>query len=255
MDVKPLTKRKVSMKASLSMITAAFFAMVCIGCGAKDEAPAQKQEQAQVQPAQQTASVSMTDDQKFAYLLGTQFGVPQYMNIPSQIGEMLELDAMIQGVVDCVKARKDSTFKKQLSDAEEKAVDDFYAATTKARAAAGENAAPIKLAGPITNQPVQLNDSSSSILKYSYMMGEQIGGLFIGVWNNFEQEFDVNYFILGVREGVAAEMDPNFKMSLPKESFKAVNDMYVKKIQKILDDRRKKDNEAAAAESAKAATK
>ncbi|WP_407441815.1 FKBP-type peptidyl-prolyl cis-trans isomerase N-terminal domain-containing protein [Fibrobacter sp.] len=232
------------MKTSLSVVGAALVALGIFGC---DNTPAEKQETSQVQSAQQTATVSMTDDQKFAYLLGAQFGVPPYLNVPQQIGEMLEYDAMVQGVVDVVKVYKDSTFSYQLDSLTMKKIDSDYAAVATSRAAAGDNAAPIKLAGPMTNQPVQLADTSSSIQKYSYMMGMQIGSMFIGVWRNFEQEFDVNYFVLGFREGISAEVDPNFKVSLPRDSIKAVNSRYVKRIQKIMDDRRQKQNGAAPA--------
>ena len=43
----------------------------------------------------------MTDDQVFAYILGQEYGLPLYLNQPPRIGEMLDLDAMVQGIVDC----------------------------------------------------------------------------------------------------------------------------------------------------------
>lgn len=57
-----------------------------------------------------------TDDQKFAYMLGAQFGGQNATFIPRQMGEELYMDAVVQGVRDMVKASKDTSFKPQMTD-------------------------------------------------------------------------------------------------------------------------------------------
>ena len=44
-----------------------------------------------------------TDDQKFAYMLGVQFGLQNFKMIPLQMGEELNEDAVVQGIVDGFK--------------------------------------------------------------------------------------------------------------------------------------------------------
>ena len=83
---------------------------------AEKAAPEQvKAQQAAVQPQNDAAS-AMTDAQVFAYILGSVYGLPSYMNTPQRVGAMVDLDAMIQGIVDNERALKDSTWKLQLSE-------------------------------------------------------------------------------------------------------------------------------------------
>ena len=64
-------------------------------------------------PAAITAN--STDDEKFAYMLGAQFGGQNFTIIPRQMGEKIYEDALVQAIRDNVKANKDTNFKLQVS--------------------------------------------------------------------------------------------------------------------------------------------
>ena len=55
-----------------------------------------------------------TDDQKFAYMLGAQFGLHNFKMIPLQMGEELDEDAVVQGIRDAYKSEKDTNFRLQV---------------------------------------------------------------------------------------------------------------------------------------------
>ena len=73
---------------------------------------------------QNSAVDTTTDMQVFAYILGSVYGLPSYMNTPQRVGAMVELDAMIQGIADNEKALKDSSWKPQLSEEERKDINE-----------------------------------------------------------------------------------------------------------------------------------
>lgn len=205
----------------------------------------------QVQPGSQNSAskaaapdAGFTDDQKFSYMLGDQFGVPVYVNYPKRIGEMLSLDAMVQGVVDAIRKDRDSTVNLQMTQAEMASIDSLYDSVARDRIAAGDKASPVKVAGPIENKPVVIDSTSSAILKYSYAAGVQVAYMFIGVERSFEQRFSLNHFVYGLREGVASVIDDSYRMSLSRDSMKVVNSRYMKKIQGIMEKRRRADIEA-----------
>ena len=55
------------------------------------------------------------DDQKFAYMLGAQFGLQNFSNLPWQTGESIDEDVVVQAFRDAYGNLKDSTVKVQLS--------------------------------------------------------------------------------------------------------------------------------------------
>lgn len=57
-----------------------------------------------------------TDDQKFAYMLGTQLGEQAFVKVPLQMGEYTNPEAVVQGVRDMIKSTKDSGFEFQIKD-------------------------------------------------------------------------------------------------------------------------------------------
>ena len=206
---------------------------------AEKAAPEQvKAQQAAAQPQNDAAS-AMTDAQVFAYILGSVYGLPSYMNTPQRVGAMVELDAMIQGIVDNERALKDSTWKLQLSEKEQKDINEHYEKVAAERKEAGEKAPEIALAGPITGQKVVITDTTSMIVKYSYTQGVMIDNLFNGMRENFGEPFEAHFFIQGVRESVYEVMDPSFRKAVSDERLKAVNTKYKNRMEEIREERRR----------------
>jgi hypothetical protein len=220
-------------------------AFTLLACG-MDESQKTDQKAENATTAQQTASQpqnagasTMTDAQVFAYILGNVYGLPLYMNTPQRIGAMLDLDAMIQGVVDNERALKDSTWQLQLSAEEQKKVNEHYEKVAAERKTAGDSASSIALAGPITGQKVVITDTTSMIVKYSYAEGVMIDNLFNGMRENFGEPFEAHFFIQGVREFVYAALDPSFKKAVSDDRLKAVNLKYKKRMDDIREERRR----------------
>jgi hypothetical protein len=207
---------------------------------AEKAAPEQtKAQQAAAQPQNDAAS-AMTDAQVFAYILGSVYGLPSYMNTPQRVGAMVELDAMIQGIVDNERALKDSTWKLQLSEEERKDINEHYEKVAAERRAAGDKAPEIALAGPITGQKVVLADTASMIVKYSYTQGVTIDILFDGMRKIFGEDFETRFFIQGVRESIYGMMDSSFKKAFTDERLNAVNTKYKTRMEKIREEQRRR---------------
>ena len=207
---------------------------------AEKAAPEQvKAQQAAAQPQNDAAS-AMTDAQVFAYILGSVYGLPSYMNTPQRVGAMLELDAMIQGIADNERALKDSTWKLQLSEKEQKDINEHYEKVAAERKEAGEKAPEIALAGPITGQKVVLADTASMIVKYSYTQGVTIDILFDGMRKIFGEDFETRFFIQGVRESIYGMMDSSFKKAFTDERLNAVNTKYKARMEKIREEQRRR---------------
>lgn len=220
-------------------------AFTLLACGA-DESQKTDQKAENATTAQQTASQpqnadanAMTDAQVFAYILGDVYGLPLYMNTPQRVGSMLDLDAMIQGIVDNEKALTDSTWKLQLSAEEQKKVNEHFEKVTEERKAAGDKAPSIALAGPITGQKVVITDTTSMIVKYSYTQGVMIDMLFDGMRKSFNEDFDARFFIQGVREFVYEVMNPSFRKAVSDERLKAVNTKYRNRMEQIREEQRR----------------
>ncbi len=189
---------------------------------------------------QNSAVDTTTDMQVFAYILGSVYGLPSYMNTPQRVGAMLELDAMIQGIADNERALKDSTWKLQLSEEERKDINEHYEKVAAERRAAGDKAPEIALAGPITGKKVVLADTASMIVKYSYTQGVTIDILFDGMRKNFGEDFEARFFIQGVRESIYGMMDSSFKKAFTDERLNAVNTKYKARMEKIREEQRRR---------------
>ena len=220
-------------------------AFTLLACGA-DESQKTDQKAENATTAQQTASQpqtagasTMTDAQVFAYILGNVYGLPLYMNTPQRVGSMLDLDAMIQGIVDNEKALTDSTWQLQVPAEEQKKINEHYEKVAAERKTAGDSASSIALAGPITGQKVVITDTTSMIVKYSYAEGVMIDNLFNGMRENFGEPFEAHFFIQGVREFVYAALDPSFKKAVSDDRLKAVNMKYKKRMDDIREERRR----------------
>lgn len=206
---------------------------------AEKAAPEQvKAQQAAAQPQNDAAS-AMTDAQVFAYILGSVYGLPSYMNTPQRVGAMVDLDAMIQGIVDNERALKDSTWKLQLSEEERKDINEHYEKVAAERRTAGDKAPEIALAGPITGQKVVIADTTSMIVKYSYAQGVTIDMLFDGMRKSFNEDFEARFFVQGVREFVYEAMNPSFRKAVSDERLKAVNTKYRNRMEQIREEQRR----------------
>ena len=220
-------------------------AFTLLACGT-DESQKTDQKAENATTAQQTASQpqnagasTMTDAQVFAYILGDVYGLPLYMNTPQRVGSMLDLDAIIQGIVDNERALKDSTWQLQVPAEEQKKINEHYEKVAAERKTAGDSASSIALAGPITGQKVVITDTTSMIVKYSYAEGVMIDNLFNGMRENFGEPFEASFFIQGVREFVYAALDPSFKKAVSDDRLKAVNLKYKKRMDDIREERRR----------------
>ena len=229
-----------------NFIAVSICAFALVACGSEESSKntrdaAQNSAPEQAAPAknaQVAPSGTMTDAQVFAYILGRDYGLPTYLNTPDRIGEMLDLDAMVQGVIDNESVLADTNRMLQVSPEVQRQVEAHYMKLTEERRAAGANAKPVVLAGPITGGKVVISDTTSLNIKYSYMQGVQIHSLFDAVQRNFGEKLDVKFFIRGLRESVYGAMDPSFIKSVSEDTLKAVNARYVARMEKIREERR-----------------
>ena len=204
-------------------------------------------------PAAITAN--STDDQKFAYMLGAQFGGQNFTIIPRQMGEEIYEDALIQAIRDNVKASKDSNFNVQMTQDSLQAISGRYSSIARSRyeatrpdsalLAEGNNekikayidsvarAQPITKAPASTGANVTIAADSPDNTKFSYLLGLQFANQFLGIGNQFQTEFDVDYFILGIKESVAKVADSTFVLQLPQDSLNAIGQRYQQKMQDL----------------------
>jgi thiol-disulfide isomerase/thioredoxin len=80
---------------------------------------------------------------------------------------------------------------------------------------------------------VTINEETSDNTKFSYLLGLQFANQFIGIGNQFQTEFDVDYFILGIKESVKKLNDSTYAMQLPQDSLNAIGQRYQQKLQDL----------------------
>ena len=171
------------------------------------------------------------------------------------------MDYLVQGIRDNFKALKDSTFELSISNDSMKSVDAHYAEVLHARAKLAHpdsatemsfegdfkklqayvdsaiQTLPVAPAAAFKDVEVKLDENSTLLQKYSYIMGLQLHRMFHGVELQFGTEFDVEYFVLGAEEASIQVLDSTYALQLPVDSLKAVNDRYVAKIRAINQER------------------
>ena len=209
-----------------------------------------------------------TEDQKFAYMLGAQFGGQNFTIIPRQMGEDIYADALFQGIRDNLKANKDTNFKVQLNTDSLQALSQRYSAIARKRyeetrpdsamMAEGDNdkikayidsvarAQPITEAPASTDAEVTIAGDSPDNTKFSYLLGLQFANQFINIGNQFQTEFDVDYFILGIKESVKKLKDSTYAMQYPQDSLAAIGQRYQQKMQEMREAAIKKQQEEEA---------
>lgn len=201
------------------------------------------------------------DDQKFAYMLGAQFGLQNFSNLPWQTGESIDEDVVVQAFRDAYGNLKDSTVKVQLSQDTLAAVSkriqnimreryfktqpdssakDLSDEQRRALIDSLRKALPISAAPEVKNANVTLPADASEQQKFSYLVGFQFGNQFYSIGRQFQTEFDGDYFVLGVRDAGKKLRDTTFAMVLPDDSLKAVGDRYNEKMKNIREEMMKK---------------
>ena len=232
-------------------------ALALIACNSQDSKPA-------------AISANSTDDQKFAYMIGTQFGTQNFTVVPVQSGEHIDQDCLIQAIFDNVKANKDTTFKIQLpvdslsalagrynikarnrmskAQPDSAAVASFEGSQEKYRAYVDSvlKSFPIEPEAPVTGQPVVLGENPTENQKFSYLLGMQISNPLINIGAQFQTEFDAEYFVLGIKDAAAKVRDSNFVMPLPEDTLKAVGVRYNEKMKVLREEAMKKAQEEEA---------
>ena len=228
----------------IALGSAALAAFGLMACGEKP-----------VEKAPAAITANSTDDQKFAYMLGAQFGGQNFTIIPRQMGEKIYEDALVQAIRDNVKASNDTNFKVQMDTDSLQAVSQRYTAIARKRVeetrpdsamlAEGNNekikayvdsvarSQPIVDAPASTGAAVTITGDSPDNTKFSYLLGLQFANQFIGISKQFQTDFDVDYFILGIKESVAKVADSTFQLQLPQDSLSAVGQRYQQKMQDL----------------------
>ena len=203
-----------------------------------------------------------SDDQKFAYMLGAQFGLQNFSNLPWQTGEAIDEDVVIQAFRDAFGNMKDSSVKLQLpqdslgaiSRRIQKAMRERYVMVkpdTNVTKNLGDEqirvymdslrrALPVNPAPAVKNEKVTLPEVPSEQQKFSYLVGFQFGSQFHSIGRQFDTEFDGEYFILGLRDAGKRVRDTTYTMAVPDDTLKAVGDRFMEKSKKLNEERMKK---------------
>ena len=223
-----------------------------------------------VDKSAKSISANSSDDQKFAYMLGAQFGLQNFKMIPLQMGEEIDEDVVVQAIMDSYKANKDTNFKLQIlvdtlrrvafdynTNARTRmdgirpdsaTVASFNGDQSKFRAYmdSAMKALPVKKAPLPKKEAVKLGDDATDNQKFSYFIGVQFENQFSAIGSQFQTEFDVDYFVLGVREAGAKSRDTTLALTLPEDSLKAVGERYNEKMKVLREEAMKKAQEEEA---------
>ena len=201
------------------------------------------------------------DDQKFAYMLGAQFGLQNFSNLPWQTGEGIDEDATVQGFRDALANLNDTTAKLQLPQDTLAAVSrriqgnmreryfktqpdstakDLSDEQRRALIDSLRKALPINAAPAVKNEKVTLQANASEQQKFSYLVGVQFGNQFFSIGRQFQTDFDGEYFVLGIRDAGKKLRDTTSALTLPEDSLKAVGDRFNEKLKTIREEMTKK---------------
>ena len=214
-------------------------------------------------PVAKVAAVTpnSTDDQKFAYMLGVQFGLQNFSNLPMRMGEGIDEDVVVQAFRDAFGNLNDSTVKVQLphdslaaiSQRIQNLMRERYFKTQPDSSAKDLNdeqrralidslrkALPITAAPEVKNAKVTLAADASEQQKFSYLIGVQFGNQFYNIGRQFQTTFDADYFVLGVRDAGKKTRDTSFTMVLPDDTLRAVGNRFNEKLKTLREEMVKK---------------
>lgn len=222
------------------------------------------------QNAEAKVTGTSTDDQKFAYMLGVQFGMQNFKMLPLQMGEELDEDVVVQGVLDATKAEKDTNFKLQIPIDTLRQVSFDYNSVARTRMESirpdsatnasfngdqskfraymdsAMKALPVVPAPAPKKAPVTIGETPTKNQKLSYFIGVQFQNQFSAIGNQFQTEFDANYFVLGIRDAAAKVRDTTLTNALPDDSLRAVGERYNEKMKVLREEAMKKAQEEEA---------
>lgn len=206
-----------------------------------------------------------TDDQKFAYMLGAQFTGRNFVGLPRQIGCGIDEDATVQGFKETVAFFRDSTAKMQISRDSVSAISRRIITTMRERYAKTRpdtnvtktlkdeqikaysdsliNSLPFTEAPETKYADVTINDGSPEQTKYSYTIGVDFADNFNRIGLQFKTEFDVDYFLLGLRDAAKKIKDTTLTLALPEDSLKAVGARFEEKAKVLREEAMKKQQE------------
>ena len=203
-----------------------------------------------------------TDDQKFAYMLGAQFGIQNFSNLPMRTGLGIDEDVVVQAFRDVMANFNDSTAKIQLTPDSLGAVSrriqqnmqERYIKTRpdtsvtkgmtdeqiRAYVDSIAKAQPVTPAPAVAYADIKLGENATEQQKFSYLIGVQFGNQFYNIGRQFQTEFDGDYFVLGVRDAGKKVRDTTFTMVLPDDTLKAVGNRYNEKMKALREEMVKK---------------
>ena len=206
-----------------------------------------------------------TDDEKFAYMLGAQFGLQNFTNLPWQTGHGIDEDVTVQGFRDALANLNDSTAKLQLpqdsiaavSRRVQQSMRERYFKTQpdtavvkgmsdeqiRAYVDSLRKALPVEAAPAVKNEKVMLQANASEQQKFSYVVGAQFGNQFFSIGRQFQTQFDAEYFVLGLRDAGKKHRDSTVTLVLSDDSLKAVGDRFTEKLKTIREEMNKKQQE------------
>ena len=238
------------MKSKIFVYGACVLALVA--CNQEKQAPA-------------AITPNSTDDQKFAYMLGIQMGEHAFGALARQMGEYVNQNALIQGARDMVKSSKDTAFKVQLVPDTIGVINSHYAmvareryeatrpdsATMASRDRIGimaytdsvQRSLPIKAADEGVTLPVKIEANTSMNVKFSYLVGMQLGNNFSNIGNQFNTEFEMAYFEMGILDGAKKALDSTFNLQMPKDSLDSIGARFRVKMDSIREEAIKKQRE------------
>lgn len=203
-----------------------------------------------------------TDDQKFAYMLGAQFGIQNFSNLPMRTGLGIDEDVVVQAFRDVMANFNDSTAKIQLTPDSlgavsrriQQSMQERYIKTRpdtsvtkgmtdeqiRAYVDSIAKAQPVTPAPAVAYADVKLGENATEQQKFSYLIGVQFGNQFYNIGRQFQTEFDGDYFVLGVRDAGKKVRDTTFTMVLPDDTLKAVGNRYNEKMKALREEMVKK---------------
>lgn len=245
------------MKMKLKLFALGACAAALVACNGLSQHPAKKI----------AIDANSTEDQKIAYMIGNQLSANDFKMVPHQMGEYLDEDVVVQGVVDDLRAMDDTSFKLQISPDSMRAAS--FVLGSKARGRYGSivmdsatlatlggdpykiqqykdsvlNSLPVEPEGPVTKLPVKLDSTATKMQRFSYMVGIQYFSKFSSLSEEMHVKYDVDYFVLGIRDAASFARDTLFKMQMSADSIKAVNDRFSKMLTEAQKLNRQKEKE------------
>ena len=184
-----------------------------------------------------------TDDQKFAYMLGAQFGA-QFAMIAKQFEAPAEEELFILGSSEAQKMMTDTSFHLQLPDDTLRLVGQRFqenARKLQEIAKTSPTPPPVKPEIPALNKyPATISLTSSDNDKFAYMLGVQFGTQFVLLGKEFNAPLDEKFFIQGIRDARVMRADSTQHMQLSEDTLRAVSTRYQKKAQELRAEAQKK---------------